>query len=186
MIGDFWGELAPPLQGTIIGGLLGFLSSSITGVLTVFLGRWLRRSGTLHRQIRAWSGNSLGTISESRSFTLRLLNERDVSTALWNLRIVFYKKGNTLLSRRPKESITKTPIEVLDLPPQVTVSKVFSIAFDVPDESRLGDDLTKVKEADRVEFVADIPGEKKGAFKERLPLWDDLRPPPHTGSEDTL
>lgn len=112
---------------------------------------------------------------ESRTFTIRLLNEKDVSTALWNLRFVFYKDGNAWLERRPRESGTDKPIEVLDLPPQVTVTKDLTIGFDVPRGRIPGGELEKVKESDKIEFVADIPGKGKNAFREDLPRWDEVR-----------
>ncbi len=111
-----WGGLSPQLQGAIVGGLIGFVSSFVTGVFTLLLARRLRRSGKLRCEINAWSGGSYGAVRDSRTFTVRLLNEKEIGTALWNLRVVFYKDGKPWLSQMPTQTRTQSPIDVVDLP----------------------------------------------------------------------
>ncbi len=166
-----WDGLSPQLQGAIVGGLIGFVSSLVVGVSTLVLSRRLRRSGKLRCQINAWSGGAYGAIRESRTFTVRLLNEKEVGTALWNLRVVFYKNGNPWLSKRPTYTREPPPVDLVDLPPQVTVTQVFQLSFGVPSDAVEGADLTKARESDAIKLVADIPGDGEGAFEEDLPPW---------------
>lgn len=166
-----WDGLSPELQGAVVGGLIVFVSSLVVGVTTLVLARWLRRRGKLRCQIDAWSGGAYGAIRENRAFTVRILNEREVGTALWNLRVVFYKDGNPWLSQRPTYTRDSSPVDLVDLPPQVTVTKVFQLAFGVPSDAVEGADLTKARESDAVKLVADIPGDGEGTFEEDLPPW---------------
>ena len=83
---------------------------------------------------------------------------------------MFHKQGTAWLERRPIDEGTHEPIEVLDLPPQVTVTKELSRELE-------GDELKQVKESDKIEFIADIPGKGENAFKVGLPLWGEGRAP---------
>lgn len=89
------------VQGAIAGGLLGLASSQ--GALLVQ--RHLQRSGDVHCVVQAWTGGKAssggmgyGNEGAHRTFDVKFLNERDVGTALWNMRAEFYKNGHLSLS----------------------------------------------------------------------------------------
>ncbi len=173
LVGALFFVPIPAVQGGIVGGLIGLIASQSS----LWMQRWLRKQGPLQREVHAWRNVGEGTVRESRTFIIRLLNEREVGTALWNLRLVFYKDGAAWLRRRPREMApSDKPVEVCDLPPQVTVTRTLRIWFDKPGDHLpgAGDALAKAKESEEIELVADIPGEGEAAFKAQLPLWDDL------------
>src|SRR5215212_3952927 len=78
---------APRLRGPIVGGLIGVVASAVT----LFGQYYVRRSGELYWQVEAWSHSQDGMLNVRRDFVLRILNPREVGTALWNVRVVFYK-----------------------------------------------------------------------------------------------
>lgn len=155
----------PALKGAAVGGLIGVIGSIVTGALTQVLARHLRRTGELRRRLNAWMSANNGAEMESRTFSIRLLNERDTGTALWDLQVVFYKDGKAWLSQKPQRTRYQIVVDVVDIPPYETVTQVLQIRFNTVDPA-----LTKARESDRIVLVAEIPG---GAmFEESLPLWN--------------
>ncbi len=155
----------PAVQGAAVGGLVGVIGSVVTGVSTLLLAYRLRRTGEIrHRSPNNWIGATYGAVQESRTFSIRLLNERDTGTALWDLQVVFYKDGRPWLSQVPRQTQADTPVDLLDLPPNETVTQVFKVTFNTG-----GDALRKARESDRIKLIANIPGE--GTFEEDLPSW---------------
>ncbi len=174
MAEDVWGVSTQIVTGifTLASAIIGAIIGSM---LTLVGARFLRRRGKVQSFIIAWLRVGEEPARERRVFEIRLHNEKDVSTTLWRLRFVFHKEGEAWLKRRPREAGTDEPIEVLDLPPWVTVTKKLAIGFDKPRGGIPGDELKKVKESDKIEFIADIPGKGEDTFKAGLPLWDKGR-----------
>lgn len=82
------------------------------------------------------------------------------------MRVVFYKDAQETLAVPPRLSEPEQDlVEIIDLPPQQTVTLHLQVAF--PSEN-VGD-IEKAKSADKVKFLADIPGENP--FEENLPVW---------------
>lgn len=153
----------PRLRGPIVGGLIGVVASAVT-----LLGQYyLRRSDPLWWQIsEAWSSSKDGVISSQRTFMVRIINTREVGTALWNVRVVFYKNDQEPFAVTPTLSQgEKSLIEVIDLPSQQTVTLHLRVEFRTNDVAS----IEKVKNADKVKLLADIPGESP--FEEDLPAW---------------
>jgi hypothetical protein len=165
----------PPVQGAIAGGLLGLVSSQ--GALLVQ--RYLRRTGDVHCSIRAWTGagDRIATLGmgggegEHRDFSVNLLNERDVATALWHIRVEFYRDGVPWYSVEPVKATSYTDkVDYLDLPSQTTVRR--NLTLNIVAEDDLGrSNLQKVKDSDEVKLVAEVPGQQE-LFEKDLPLWD--------------
>jgi hypothetical protein len=152
----------PRFQGVIVGGLIGM----VAGLIISFVQHHLRRSGKLHREIRAWTTVSDAGEKSTRRFVLRILNEKDVGTALWNLKVVFYKYGKRLHDETPWETIREMAstvmVDQIELPSQVTVEKILTLEL-------YSTDLQKATDADAIRIVADIPG--GSVFEENLPSW---------------
>ena len=160
---------SPRLQGVIVGGLIGVVAS----VVTLFGQYYLRRSDPLIWDIKAWSASQDGALNTWRDFVVRILNTREIGTALWNVRVVFYKDSEQPFGVTPRLSVGEVSeqrlIEVIDLPPQETVTRHLRVSFPSNEVAS----IDKVKNADRVKLVADIPGEGKNVFEEDLSLWSD-------------
>jgi hypothetical protein len=83
-------------RDTSAAGVFG-IAGALIGVA---FGQWLedrRRSrGKLRREVRAWSGGTTGTISESRVFEVRFFNGRDVNISLWDAEVECYRGGELI------------------------------------------------------------------------------------------
>jgi hypothetical protein len=157
----------PAVQGAAVGALAGIATSIVAGTATLLLARHLRRTGEIRQRTDAssWMFANSGVDVESRVFSIRLLNERDIGTALWDLQVVFYKDGKPWFYEPPLERQTSSPVDVVDLPPYKTVTQVFSIVF-----YKGGDAFRKAGESDKIKLVADLPD--GGVFEADLPRWN--------------
>jgi hypothetical protein len=83
-------------RDTSAAGVFG-IAGALIGVA---FGQWLedrRRSrGKLRREVRAWSGGTTGTISESRVFEVRFFKDRDVNISLWDAEVECYRGGELI------------------------------------------------------------------------------------------
>ena len=143
---------SPRLQGVIVGGMIGVVGSTVT----LFGQYYLRRSTPLIWDIKAWSDSRDGVLNTWRDFVVRIVNTREIGTALWNVQVVFYKKGEEPFAITPRLSVVgdQPLIEVIDLPPQETVTRHLRVLLPTSEV----DPIDKVKTADKVKLLADIPG----------------------------
>jgi hypothetical protein len=154
----------PAVQGGIVGGLIGLLSSQAT----LYVQRWLRERGELRCSVRAWTNATAGTEREERSFELQFFNEKDVNLALWDIKVKFYKPGEPPVTRIPK-AVPGTigagsTVSSLNLPSRVTTD--YALVVKANEETQ-----AQLKASDRAEFVGTFPGGE--GFTCEMPAWDD-------------
>ncbi len=72
------------------------------------------------------------------------------------MQVVFYKKGEEPFAIAPRLSVVgdQPLIEVIDLPPQETVTRHLRVLLPTSEV----DPIDNVKTADKVKLLADIPG----------------------------
>ena len=168
----------PAVQGGIVGGLVGLLSSQAT----VYIQRLLRERGEVRCFVRAWSNATTGGERELRAFEMRFFNEKDVSIALWDVKVEFHKNDESPITVFPLGGAYGTPgygarFSSLNLPSRVAVD--YPMYMEVGEEN-----LQKLKDSERVEFVGTIPGGE--VFRKELPSWQELRPPDDPGRREEL
>ena|SRR5918995_623368 len=155
---------SPRLQGVIVGGMIGVVGSAVT----LFGQYYLRRSAPLIWDIKAWSDSQDRVLNTWRDCVVRIVNTREIGTALWNVQVVFYRKGEEPFAITPRLSVGEQPlIEVIDLPPQKTVTRHLRVSIPTNEVAS----IDKVKTAGKVKLRADIPG--GGLFEDDLPAWDE-------------
>jgi hypothetical protein len=152
---------SPELQGAIVGGFIA-LAGSFGALL---MNRYLRERGELQCEINAWVHTYANPGQEARDFEVRFFNNKDVSTALWNIRVEFFKDDALSVSLNPKNLTTGAPIEELNMPSRVTLSWVMRLQASEDAEEH----LRQVQETDRSEFVGTIPGGKE--FRREMVPW---------------
>lgn len=150
--------LEPAVQGAIVGALIGLIS----GQALLLMQRYLRGRGNVHTEIDAWLVRSGLPGVERRTFKVRFFNEKDIGIALWEVHVEF-SKGDMRQTLYPLTAETRESIGVLNLPSRIGRSWVMQL-------DAQGDILSRVKEADKVELVALIPGGEE--FREALIPWD--------------
>jgi hypothetical protein len=120
-----------------------------------------------------------------RHLTVTFENHKDIPVTVWEMRMVFYK-GDKLLeeAERPVVSVIDeraeySPISWVSLPPHIPVTRTISVAPNRVDHAhydyerlRVEEKLRGVQEADRIEFVAVLDGNK--VIREDLALWGQL------------
>lgn len=140
-------------------------------LIGVAFGQWLedrrRRRGELHREVRAWSGGTTGTISESRMFELRFFNDSDVNISLWDAEVECYRGDELIGSMIPQPvGYRGEAVGPIDLESRKSVY----VAIEMEAEGQM---LDALKRSDRMEFVATkIPG--GGQVRESLPTWNPM------------
>jgi hypothetical protein len=158
----------PAVQGGIVGGLIGLLSSQVT----LYFQRLLRERGKLRCSVRAWTNARGGTEREERSFNISFFNEKDVNLALWDIKVKFHKESAkereypiTLVPRGDYgTSGAGSPFSSLNLPSRVSIDYAMFLRASETTQERL-------KASDRGEFVGVLPGGE--VFTCELPSWDD-------------
>ena len=93
---------------------------------------------------------------------MRLLNERGVATALWNMRVEFYKKGNPSPSNELVGKDPYKPVDYLDLVSQVKVERVLRMPFKRSQYYDWQSDFDKAQDPDQLRLVGENPG--RGLF----------------------
>jgi hypothetical protein len=154
----------PAVQGGIVGGLIGLLSSQAT----LYVQRLLRERGEVRCFVRAWTYPRGGTERESRSFEIRFFNEKDVSLALWDIKVKFHKKGEEPIRLVPLGGLgtsgSGSPFSSLNLPSRVPTDYAMEL-------EATGDTLQRLKASERAEFFGIIPGGE--VFSCEMPTWDE-------------
>src|ERR687897_246019 len=143
----------------------------------VWWGQWLedkrRRRGEVRREVRAWVEETTSTSgdTETRIFDIRFFNDRDVNTALWDVKVECYREGSLLVTISPRpvppqHMPVPEEVEPIDLESRKSVYVSLQLVAE-------GEELSLVKSADKLQFVATMmPDDEK--VSKRLPAWDDL------------
>jgi hypothetical protein len=132
-----------------------------------------RRRGEVRREVRAWVDDTTSTSgdTETRIFDIRFFNDRDVNTALWDVKVECYREGSLIgtIDPRPvppQHMPVPDEVEPIDLESRKSVYVSLELVAE-------GEELSVVKSADRLQFVATMmPDDEK--VSKRLPAWDDL------------
>jgi hypothetical protein len=171
----FLAPLEPAVQGGIVGGLLGLIASTVA----LFVQRRLREHGEVICEVSAWTDAYAGRdprfdyyeepepdeYVEIRYFRVRFHNQKDVSIALWDIKVEFSKEGKEQISLEPWLTGSNPEVEPLNLPSR----EAMYLDLKVQAES---DDKQRVKEADKAELVMTVAG--GGELRKELPHWSDL------------
>jgi len=138
----------PAVQGAIVGGLIGLMTSQAT----VLVQRYLRGRGNVECVLSEWRQVASGSRVGYRC-TAKFFNHKDVTVALWNITIVFYTEtGAKLGSVEPGTDYDTNPRNI-DLPSRVSRDKMLQV------EGPSGGDLQQWTEnAARIVLRADMPG----------------------------
>ena len=169
----------PAIQGGIVGGLIGLLSSQVA----LLVGRYLRERGEVLLEIKdGWAGSErldvskeyisqasdfeLAPLRDVRAFEVRLRNTKEVVVSLWDFSVVFSRGEEHLASLTPHLAATGQPLDLLNIPPKVAVSHVVRISV-----SKDAAMLRKVWRADKVEMTVTVAGE--GQLSAALPRWTE-------------
>jgi hypothetical protein len=143
----------------------------------VWWGQWLedkrRRRGEVRREVRAWVEETTSTSgdTETRIFDIRFFNDRDVNTALWDVKVECYREGSLIgtIDPRPvppQHMPVPEEVEPIDLESRKSVYVSLQLVAE-------GEKLSLVKSADQLLFVATMmPDDEK--ISKPLPAWDDL------------
>lgn len=154
---------------TIAVGVFG-IAGTLIGVA---FGQWLedrrRRRGEVRREVRAWTGGSTGTVSESRVFEVRFFNDRDVNISLWDAQVECYRGDELTASIATQQASRRNEkVRPIDLESRKSVYVTMEVEAE-------GEMLSILKNSDRLEFVAmTVPGGEK--VRESLRTWDPLHP----------
>jgi hypothetical protein len=178
--------MSPELQGVLVGGLVGFVSS----IGTLIVARWLRsRWGNVRCEIAWLPEQTAGSVDSpgglevrERRLTVTFLNRKEVPVTVWGMQVVFYKGGKPLDEwLRPNMQFAVPgggirPMDLVNLPPRVHITSTMSLHVfrNLDDDSLRGQKLQAVHEADRVEFVAILDGARD--IKTELAPWNDPTP----------
>ncbi len=169
----------PAIQGGIVGGLIGLLSSQVA----LIVDRYLKERGEVLFEIKdGWAGGEylnvpkeyirqasdfeLASLREARHFEVRLRNTKDVVVSLWDFSVVFSRGEEHLASLTPHLAATGQPLDLLNIPPKVAVSHVVHISI-----SKDPAKLRNVWRADQVEITVTVDGE--GQRSAALPRWTE-------------
>lgn len=154
--------LSPQLQGALVGGLIGLVSS----LSALLVQRRMRTRGEVHCEIVAWVGSAVSPgVFEEKHFEVRFFNEKEVGVGLWNVVVEFRdEEGRLMAGLYPKFVVDGRPVEVLDLPSRVPLSWTMTVTAGGPIQ------LPKVRRAPTVRFTADLPG--GGRFEKAMPTWE--------------
>jgi hypothetical protein len=166
-------RVASALTATLITAVL-----SVVGALGgVWWGQVLedrrRRRGEVWRHVRAWVDDTTSHSgdTETRTFDIRFFNDRDVNTALWDVRVECYREGSLLDTIDPRpvpppHMPVPDEAEPIDLESRKSVYKSLQLVAE-------GEELSLVKSADQLLFVATMmPDDEK--ISKPLRAWDDL------------
>ncbi len=154
--------LSPPLQGALVVGLIGLVSS----LVVLFAARYLRERGEVICEVDGWMGGSLSVDLEERHFRVKLQNKKDVGVDLWSVRAVFYVEGEQPLFLPPRFADTGQDVEVMNLPPREAISRMMLVEAGA-------DHLRIAREAERAELVMGVAG--GGELRRSLPHWTALK-----------
>jgi len=168
----------PAIQGGIVGGLLGLLSSQAA----LFVARYLRERGEVVIEVKGWIGSSrtsfpngnisqatareLDSASEQRQFEVRVRNTKDVSVSLWDFSVVLSRGGQQVYSLDAHDTISELRLDLLNIPAQEAVLRVVRISV-----SESAEKLRQAYDADKVEMTVTVAGE--GQRSRDLPRWSD-------------
>lgn len=154
--------LSPPLQGALVGGLIGLVSS----LAALLVQRHMRTRGEVHCKIVAWVGSAISPdVFEERHFEVRFFNEKEVGVGMWNVLVEFRdEEGGLMAGLYPKFADNGRTVEVLNLPSRVPLSWTMIVTAGGPIQ------LPKVRRAPTVRFTADLPG--GGRFEKAMPTWE--------------
>jgi hypothetical protein len=165
--------LEPAVQGAIAGGLIAGFFTLIASNVALYVQRRLREQGEVVCQVSSdWiRGSPRSDAGETRDFRVRFRNEKDVSVTLWDFYAEFSKEGEELTSFEPTrveptrvDGSETAEVEPVNLLPREAIYIDMTLAA-------TGDDLQRVKEADKVELVMTVAGGEEK--RKELPLWND-------------
>jgi hypothetical protein len=167
--------MASQLPGVVVGGLV----SLVVAVVLLFVQRYLREHGEIYREVSWTIPLRTGSKNLEHGFEGRFVNQKDVDTALWEIRLEFHKGGERVgnpLTCYLTDS--NEAVRFLNLPSRVSIVREMHIQISASNLDELKDMLRPLAEADGAEFVGAIPGgeeirqELKGTPK--WPYVDDL------------
>ena len=109
-----------PLLGSLAAGLV---SGGVGGAVAAYI---LRRLGDVDCEITGWRKSMTSSATESYRFTAKFFNNKEVATALWNIRVAAYaQNGQEIDSIVPVSGLGELP--ELDLPPGVTITRELDV-----------------------------------------------------------
>ncbi len=110
------------LASLLVSIVAGLVSGGVGGAIASY---YLRRRGDVDCDITGWHKSAELGEEDWYSFTAKFFNHKEVSTALWNLCVVFYDRGGKELDSFALRTaiLTKEGLRELDLPPGVTVKQ---------------------------------------------------------------
>jgi hypothetical protein len=135
-----------------------------------------RRRGDVWRHVRAWVDDTTNTAgdTETRTFDIRFFNDRDVNTALWDVKVECYREGSLVRTLVPRPGSVSQPMPTLPEevePIDLESRKSVYISLELVAEGE--EELSLVKSADQLQFVATMmPDDEK--VSKSLRAWDDL------------
>ena len=160
-------SLVSGATATLIAGVLAVVGTLLGVAVGQLLEDRRRRRGEVRREVRAWSGGSTGTVSESRVFEVRFFNDRDVNVALWDVQVEHYREGRRTGYIVPRPAgRPEAEVEPIDLESRKSVYMELELEAE-------GEELSLLKEADEIKFVATMMPSGESVSKD-LPTWDDL------------
>jgi len=166
--------VSAPIALTVL-GVVGTLVGSFGGI---WWGQVLadksRRRGEVRREVSSgWVKETTSTTgdTETRTFDIRFFNDRVVNTALWDVKVECYREGSLLdtIDPRPvppQHMPVPDEVEPIDLESRKSVYVTLQLVAE-------GDELSLVKSADKLQFVATMMPDNEKVSKD-LPAWDDL------------
>jgi len=178
----------PAVQGGIVGGLIGLISSQVA----LFVARYLRERGEVDFDAKGWVRSvrttfpeddiskaddlDLDVVTEERHIAVRVHNPKDVSVSLWDFSVTFSKGGRQVLALIPYDTESTYRLDLLNVPAQEGVSRWVRVSV-----SQSAKQLRQVYEADKVEIHVTVAGE--GQLSEELPSWSAPDIGPETTAE---
>jgi hypothetical protein len=144
------------LPGVLVGAFL----SLVVSVVVLFVQHSLREHGELRREA-AWTrgGFSRGE-SERREFEVRFYNERDVTVALWDIRLEVYEEGKLTAKVVPEfaDDLGRGLVDVLNLPSRVGIVRRMGVTVERQTIEEVREALRPLREAENVVLVGVMPG----------------------------
>jgi len=169
----------PAVQGGIVGGLIGLLSSQVA----LFTARYLRERGEVDFDVKGWVGSNrttfpeddiskatdldLDVVIEERDFVVRVHNPRDVNITLWDFKVTFSQGEQQPLVLYPYDIVSGYRLDPLNVPAQEGVERWVRVSV-----SKSAKQLRQVYGAAKVEITVTVVGENEPRSKQ-LPRWSN-------------
>ena len=146
---------------TIAVGVFSIVGTLLGVVAGLFGERWVRSWGEVQCEMADWRIN-VGTSAgpEESQLEVRFLNEKELPVVVWELRVEFYKGGESLEDWAHPTALfvdevtghRRSPLGPVNLPPRLAVTRTISLVAGSEERRR------ELGTADRAVFVAHISG----------------------------